>query len=344
MRELRGNLHVHSTESDGTLSLPEIALAAAGCKLDFVGINDHYAACTDNMYMDGVLFLMGTEYNTAHSHYLAYNAGASTLARQEDGARVIQDVREKGGMGIIAHPFETGSPLVGRGKSYPWQDWNVRGYDGIELWNQTSQWRDAVESIPQALWLWFFRRYCPFFRGACPRSLEMWDQICQSGHVTGLAGSDLHAPLFGWKKMGLKVLDYTMLFSLVNNYVLVNKPSGDARRDSHSLIESLKSGCCWFALDWLDLAYGFSFTASNGERQASMGETLELAEGLTWLRIVLPRGGEITIIQNGRSVLHREAAGLDFPVPAPGVYRVEVRLKRRRRWIPWIYSNPLYIK
>lgn len=172
----------------------------------------------------------------------------------------------------------------------------------------------------------------------------MWDQICQSGHVTGLAGSDLHAPLFGWKKMGLKVLDYTMLFSLVNNYVLVNKPSGDARRDSHSLIESLKSGCCWFALDWLDLAYGFSFTASNGERQASMGETLELAEGLTWLRIVLPRGGEITIIQNGRSVLHREAAGLDFPVPAPGVYRVEVRLKRRRRWIPWIYSNPLYIK
>ena len=77
MKELRGNLHVHSDRSDGTLPIPEIARVAADCNLDFVGINDHHALCSDNYYCEGVLILMGTEYNSRHSHYLAYDAGVS---------------------------------------------------------------------------------------------------------------------------------------------------------------------------------------------------------------------------------------------------------------------------
>lgn len=344
MRVLRGNLHVHSDISDGTLALPEIARTAAQCRLDFVGINDHHVKCSDNNYLEGVLVLMGTEFNSCHSHYLAYNSHVSYPETQVDGARLVKDVKESGGMGIIAHPFEKGSPLVSKGKFYPWKDWNVWGYDGIEVWNQTSQWRDAATSLFRALWMWIFDRHRPFRAGACPQALAKWDEVCQARHVTGLAGSDLHAPLIGWKGIGCKILDYPMLFSTVNNYVMVQEISGNADLDSAQLINAMTMGRCWFAQDKLELAHGFSFTAETGQSQVGLGELLKIEAGHALLKVKIPTTGEVTVFLNGKPINKTVAKTFQCSVAAHGVYRVEVRLKRNRKWVPWIYSNPIYIK
>jgi hypothetical protein len=44
----------------------------------------------------------------------------------------------------------------------------------------------------------------------------------------------------------------------------------------------------------------------------------------------------------------RETVGdsLVFPVSAggDGVYRTELSLKVLNRWVPWIFSNPIYMK
>src|SRR5690554_3187096 len=118
MQVLRGNLHVHFLHSDGTLSLPEIAGAARQCGLDFVGINDHYAVCGESQYLEGILFLMGTEFNSSHNHYLAYNTPVSFPERQVEAAALVDAVKKSGGMGIIAHPFEKGSKIVSSGRNY----------------------------------------------------------------------------------------------------------------------------------------------------------------------------------------------------------------------------------
>ena len=248
MRVLRGNLHVHSQESDGTGSLAEIAGVAAQCGLDFVGINDHHVICGKSQYINGVLFLMGTEFNTCHNHYLAYHTPVSFENKQVKAAPLIEAVKKSGGIGIIAHPFEKGSNIVSFGKRYPWLDWDVQGFDAIELWNLTSQWRDAATSYFRALYLWLFKRHGPFYQGPNPQAMAKWDQLCLCRHVSGLAGSDLHAPIFRVLGLSYRVLDYPMLFSAVNNYVQVEGGNGDAKEDSAALLAALGQGKCWFAL------------------------------------------------------------------------------------------------
>ena len=343
MGELRGNLHVHSDRSDGSLSVENIAKIAAESRLDFVGINDHHVECSPNQYLNGVLMLMGSEYNSRHSHYLAYNACSDLDETQVDGPAVIEHVKKSKGMGIIAHPFEQGSPLVSRGKHYPWRDWNVEGYDGIELWNQTSQWRDAATSVCSSLSMWLFNRYKPMFAGASPQALAKWDEVCQKQHVTGVAGSDLHAPVLTVKGLQFKVLDYPMLLSAVNNYVLTDEPTGDALEDSINLIAAITKGRCWFAFDWLELAYGFIFEARSGQRRASMGEVLK-KEGKVQLFVQVPHRGQITVLCNGVPITQAFGRELEAIVYQGGVYRVEVKLKKSKKMIPWIYSNPVYIK
>lgn len=345
MRELRGNLHVHSDLSDGTLPIPDIARTAQQCELDFVGINDHHVKCSESQYLSGVLMLMGTEFNSRHSHYLAYNTSAVFEEKQVDGAEVIGAVKKSGGMGIIAHPFEKGAPAYNAGKHYPWQDWNVAGYNGIELWNLSSQWKDAIKSYPQALRMWVFNRHKPFCAGACSQALAKWDEVCQQGHVTGVAGSDLHAPYIGPRWLGLKVLGYSMLFSAANNYVLVERRTGRAEEDSALLLDALTRGRCWFALDWLAEARGFAFRAEAGGNLAAMGDTLTSRTARVWLQVRIPRRGEITVLRNGRPVHVQHARDkFEYPAQQAGVYRVEVSLERRGRKIPWIYTNPVYVK
>jgi len=340
---LRGNLHVHSSISDGSLPIADIARAAAHCGLDFIGINDHHVACSENQYVQDVLVLRGTEYNSLHSHYLAYNCRASLPAKQVEGAEVVQHVIDNKGMGVIAHPYEKGSPIVSRGKHYPWLDWNVTGFQGIELWNLTSQWRDAAVGYWPSLRMWLWDRHRPFFAGASPQALAKWDEVCQSGHVTGLAGSDLHAPALGIGRLRYRILDYPMLLAAVNNYVLVEGLKGDASSDSDQVVDAMVRGSCWIAFDYLALAQEFNFEAETSREFATMGGTLKVAEGVK-LSVGLPRRGRIKLICNGRMLESKIAKKWNLLTTNPGVYRVEVDMERRGEWIPWIYSNPVYLK
>lgn len=344
MRVLRGNLHVHSQESDGTGTLAEIAEMAAECGLDFVGINDHHVTCGQSQYVDDVLLLMGTEFNSCHSHYLAYHAPVSFASKQVKAASLIEAVKNSGGMGVIAHPFEKGSSIISGGKHYPWLDWDVQGFDGIELWNLTSQWRDAATSYWRALYLWLFKRQSPIYRGPCPRALAKWDELCLLRHVSGIAGSDLHAPIFRVLGISFKVLDYPMLFAAVNNYVQVEGVRGNAREDSAALVAALTRGNCWFAMDLLGLAHGFSFVASTGSNRVGMGEVLSLDRERAWLHVHTPQPGRINLYRNGK-LLFQKIINKTFGCSVDtGVYRVEIKVRRRGRYLPWLYSNPIYIR
>ena len=343
MKVLRGNLHIHSDQSDGTLPVPEIAGIAQRCGLDFIGINDHYAVRQDHQYIGGVLVLMGTELNRRHSHYLAYNAPVQLPPDQQDGAVVVKAVRDCGGVGIIAHPFEKGSPVISRGRHYPWKNWAVRGFDGIEVWNLTSQWRDAVAGYVRALLMWLCNKYMPFYSGPCPEALAKWDELCQTGHVTGVAGSDLHAPQRRVLGITFRILDYPLLMSAVNNYVLVQELQGDARADACAVLGAFKRGRCWFAFDKLAPAREFSFVAL-GREEGTLGDVVQRRGSRVRLKVASPLPGRISVLRNGLPALAKEGQRLEANVAEPGVYRVEIKLRRRGRWLPWLYSNPLYVK
>ena len=70
-REIAGAVHVHTTRSDGTGTVEEVAAAASRAGLQFVVLSDHGDATRPPdppRYLSGVLCLDGVEIGTTAGH------------------------------------------------------------------------------------------------------------------------------------------------------------------------------------------------------------------------------------------------------------------------------------
>ena len=127
-----GNIHIHSTYSDGEKTVDQIAADASKAGLDYIIITDHetLAGKKEEGIRHGVVVLVGIELNRRCNHYLALNCQGPLKSNDCQPQWVIDQVREQGGFGFLAHPFEKGSPYIENGKAYPWLDWPVEGFAG----------------------------------------------------------------------------------------------------------------------------------------------------------------------------------------------------------------------
>ncbi|MBT3256204.1 MAG: PHP domain-containing protein [Deltaproteobacteria bacterium] len=154
--EYIGNVHIHTRYSDGEKTVPEIARHAALANLDFIIINDHdYMAKTLHVeyegYHGGVLVLMGLELGKRFHHYLAFDLSEMVRGKGLRPQSVIDHVKEKGGFGFLAHPFEKGMPFRDNSIAYTWNDLSVTGYTGICIWNFSSRWKERVRTVLHGL-------------------------------------------------------------------------------------------------------------------------------------------------------------------------------------------------
>lgn len=132
----KGIIHAHSTYSDGEYTLSELraVLSAAGCS--FVCMTEHAeffdvdklrayvnecAALSDDKF----LFIPGLEYNCERRmHVLGY--GVTTLVNTDDPQQVIAQIKQNGGVSVIAHPMDS---------AFPWIESFAELPRGIETWN-----------------------------------------------------------------------------------------------------------------------------------------------------------------------------------------------------------------
>ena len=127
---LKGNLHTHSTNSDGTVT-PEGRVAGYKERgYDFIAFADH--SYVTRYSDDDLTVIPGSEWgvrlNDRGCHLVALNVPAGfqlfeDLAMQES----VDEVRSAGGIAIIAHPYWTGLTLPDM------QD--TQGCLGIEIYN-----------------------------------------------------------------------------------------------------------------------------------------------------------------------------------------------------------------
>ncbi len=111
-RWFRGELHLHSTHSDGLWSPTEMAAAARGRHLDFMFLTDHNTVSGIGELReaagDTVAVLPGQELTTFRGHALALGPDRWLDWRTGLGGRTINDValavRAAGGVFIVAHP------------------------------------------------------------------------------------------------------------------------------------------------------------------------------------------------------------------------------------------------
>lgn len=133
---LRGAMHVHSTYSDGELTLAELREAFLGHGCRFAVMTDHADAFTDATLRDYIdecdarsdasfRFVPSLEYGCdQRMHILGY--GSTRLTDSTDPETVIRHIRASGGIPVIAHPKDAAFDWIERFSELP---------DGVEVWN-----------------------------------------------------------------------------------------------------------------------------------------------------------------------------------------------------------------
>lgn len=346
-----GNIHIHTTYSDGTGTVEEITAHAAAAGLKYIVVTDHetLAGLPEEGLRQGVAVLVGAELNRESHHYLALGLERIIPGNVEDPQEMVDRVRRAGALGFMAHPFETGSPYIDGGKSFPWTRFPKSGFTGLEIWNYSSYWRGRATSIPKTLYWFLFNRKAAVDRPP-PEGLALWDGYTNRGlKVTAIGSSDAHATRIRLGPIVVEVFPYRFLFGAINTYLCFRETmSSDFDEAKRQIYEALREGRCYLSFDQLHPGRGFSFAAiegGSGGEAAIMGEEIDWQEGLHLAVRSPARRSEIRIVKNGHLACRHSGEELEYPVPAPGVYRAEVyyrpRLGKPR---PWLYANPIYIR
>jgi hypothetical protein len=337
-------IHLHSTYSDGTGTVPEIMKAARRAEVDVVLLTDH-----DNLkakqngeegWHDGALLLVGEEVSPrGGNHYLAFGLNRHVRRRGRSIAEICQVVRERGGFGFAAHPWSKGSERFKR-DGMPFDDPDLA--DGVELWSFATDSAESLESIPAVLKF----LAAPGRRLTHPpeRNLREWERMCAQRRVPAIGGLDAHQ--FG-KRIGpvvpIRLMRYERSFRFIRTHVLCSEPlSGELEPDRTAVFDALREGRSYIAVDHFAPARGFDFWGEGPDGELPMGA--EAPAGRYRLRAVLPEPARLRLLQDGREVAVAEASELAHDADGPGVFRVEARLERDGRERTWILSNPLYLR
>lgn len=172
----KGNLHTHTTVTDGKKTPGEVIALYREHGYDFLSLTDHWVHSETRMTEDGMLLLGGCEYNINGADVLAgvfhiVAVGEREPARLErskaNGEYTAQDIvdaiHDVGGIAILAHPawsLETCEQIM-----------PLEGFDGIEIYN-------SVSGLP---------------RNCRPYSGEVIDQLAVRGRVfPSMCADDSH--------------------------------------------------------------------------------------------------------------------------------------------------------
>ena len=357
MHEYVINLHMHTRYSDGHGSHQDIVNAAAQAGIDVVIVTDHNVLVKgiDGYYGDtgaedekAVLMLVGQEVHdqTRHlqkNHLLIIGAGRELATYADTTQQLIRSASEAGGLTFLAHPVDNSSSTLEE-DDLSWVDWDVHGFDGIELWNGMTELKPLIKSKFHAL----FYAYLPkqIANGPFPETIRKWDELLAGGRkVVALGGSDAHA----WPaKMGpLKriVFPYEFHFKSINTHIWTSDPfDRNPERDINLVLEALRLGHAFIGYDLPASTRGFRFTAHYGDGVAWMGDEVSVDKGVT-LQIRLPQVSEMCLIKDGKllkSMTNRNT--YSYHAKEPGVYRVEVYIRYRGKRRVWIFSNPIYVR
>jgi hypothetical protein len=347
----RGVFHIHTTRSDGTGTIDDVAAAAAEAGLQFVIVTDHGNATRapdQPVYRAGVLCIDAVEISTTGGHYAVLGLGRAPYPLAGEPRDVVEDVRRLGGFGIVTHPLSPKADLA-------WRGWDA-DVDALEWLNGDSVWRDA--SLPHLLgaaWAYPFRP-APAVVSLYdrPKAIARWDSMLRNGRVVGLAGADAHARL-GLREgrepyvgpVFVRAPSYRAVFEVASLRVGLEQPlTRNAARDADAIVTAIRAGHVHAVVDALAAPAFFEFVATGGGASAIEGDRLPGTEPfLLRVRSNPPAGGWIVLFRDGVEVHRVKERTLVYAGDRPGAYRAEVWIPARRAdgFVPWIVGNPIYV-
>lgn len=343
-------MHLHSTHSDGTGTVPEIAAAGERAGVDAVLLTDHDSLAAkrggEERWYGSTLVLVGEELSPPNAnHYLAFGLDREVAHDGMSAAEICAAVADAGGFGFAAHPFSRGSERFRRrAGGMPWGDLETAGLTGIELWSFVTDTAERLTSIGDAIR--FVARPGAFVDHPPERNLAEWDRLCAERRVTAIGGLDAHQ--FGVRVAGrvpLRLMAYERSFRYLRTHVLCDGPlTGGVEADRDRIYAALRAGRCYLAMDSLGPARGFDFRADSAPRIVVMGEEAPFADGPWRLHARAPRPADLRLVRGGVEIAGVHGRELETEPEEPGAYRVEARVTAGGRARTWILSNPVYLR
>lgn len=343
-------VHVHSTYSDGTATVPELLAAAAAAGADALLLTDHdtLGALRDGWegFHDGVLLLVGSEISPKQGHYLTFGVADEIPHAGRTAREIAAAVRAAGGLGFAAHPFSVGghmlNPALARRVVLP-HGWpaldDPDGSDGLELWSLTTDAAEAWRS-PAEAWRWLRDPEDAVAMGPPSHHLRRWDALSARRRMPAIGGLDGHAPGIRIRGRVRSPLPHARTFGLLRTHVICRRElRGDVDADRRTLLDALASGAAWLHCPFVAPADGARFWAERADGTVvTMGG--EAAAGPAILRVRLPRAADIAVLRDGATCHAVHAAQADLRADNAGIYRVDARLHGRS----WLISNPVHLR
>ena len=320
MRDLACVIHVHSTWSDGTGTVPQIMRAAAKAGVDVVLLTDHDNLAARDHGQEGwhgdVLLLVGEEVTPAENHYLAFGIDTVITKSGRTPAEVCEAVEAQGGFGFAAHPFSEGSKLFKR-RGMPFHDLDC--VKGLELWSFVNDTGEAIERSATCRVPGFAE---PLHRPpARPQPAHVGRAVPQAAgrgdrRARRAPGRDPRGPL------GAPAADVVQALVPPHPHARADR----RRAEPRDRVRSAARGRCYIAMDSLAPARGFTFE-SDGDAASASGS----------------REARIRLLRDGAEVATASGRELEHAVEAPGAYRVEAYLPAYGKERTWILTNPIYV-
>jgi hypothetical protein len=355
-KEYKGIIHAHTNlGGHSTGSFDELIAAANSNDLDFVLMTEHYSDRFDTAEktLNGVygktLFVGGNEIETTDSDrfLLIPGGGEAAKARMSGTTAFLDAAHRENKLALITYPEK-------------FKSWDSN-FDGIEVFNlhtaaKQMSWLTALGDL-----IWSYPSYpeLTFARNFTrpDTNLAKFDEIAAKRKISLFAGTDAHSDLGvhllgtdGKQKLiNIKLDPYETIFRIARIHVLIEK---DKPLDRETLIEAVRAGRYFIGFDALGDTTGFRFSgASCEDHDSPLGANLEFCNDLNFgevtLKVHSPAASLIRLRRNGEVIDDIQGTELSVTDKLAGVYRVEVYrddLGPPFDKMPWIISNPIYIR
>jgi hypothetical protein len=363
-KEYKGVIHAHtSLGGHSTGSFDELIAAANSNDLDFVVMTEHYSdqydtsALTLNGVYGKTLFVGGNEIDTADGDRFLMIPGSAEAAslRNMPTNAVLEKLHAENRLALITYPEK-------------FKSWDSQ-FDGDEVFSVHTAAKKVNPFTALFDLIWSYPSYpqltlASYFRRP-DENLARFDEIASKRNISLFAGTDAHSNIgfhlfgddAGNKLLNLKIDPYVTTFGIVRLHVLIEK---DKPFDRDSLLEAIKAGRFFVGFDALGDTSGFRFELSRAEEPVSMGGTIVFAKYLGLILNVPPRISaepySLNITPEMRVKVYRNGEIFPLDIVAAinskqafesGTYRVEVYrddLGPPFDQIPWIISNPIYVR
>jgi hypothetical protein len=366
-KEYKGIIHAHtSLGGHSTGGFDELIAAANSNDLDFVLMTEHYSDSYDTsaLTLNGVygktLFVGGNEIDTADGDrflMIPGSADAASLRNMPTNA-VIEKLHNENRLALITYPEK-------------FKSWDSQ-FDGDEVFSIHTAAQKANPFTALFDLIWSYPAYpkltlASYFRRP-DENLAKFDEIAAKRKISLVAGTDAHSNIgfhlfgddAGNKLINIKIDPYATTFGIMRLHVLIDK---DKPFDRDSLIEAIKAGRCFVGFDAMGDTSNFVFRdedhvdedyvvvissdidRENGAKRISHDND----PGGVDLTAIAPIRARFVMFRNGEKLT--EVSGTvalsNIHVTERGAYRVEVYrddLGPPFDQMPWIISNPIYVR